>query len=196
MVTSSSASRCALTVLLAVGAISCKKIDRPRSLPATAVLVGTAQHYEFIDCSTPTSPPYLDCTVYNGSGAVLAKGYYTPSFAGPFDPRDPKEYLAFDGHQIRLTHDRRLELREPPRPPSVPPTASWGDNPLCGTYVDCKSAADQRYTCTVYQERSGAVVTSGTFLLQGETVARPRALCDVVSSGRIVVDGGYLQRTP
>ena len=157
-------------------------------------MVGTAEKYEFIDCTALGGDDY-DCRVFDSGGDPFALGYFHLS-SGTLDPRDEREYLGFDGHQIRLTHERRLELHEPPRPRSVPASAVWGDNPLCGTYVDCRSSADQRYACAVYQERSGAIITSGTFLLQAEAVTRPRALCDVVSSGRIIVDGGYLQRTP
>ncbi len=62
-----------------------------------------------------------DCTVFGATGIPLESGRFRLTH-GNFDPRNPDEYLVFDGSRILLKGDLRLEPLEPIRRLWDPPT--------------------------------------------------------------------------
>jgi hypothetical protein len=98
------------------------RIHRPAGLPPTAALVGTPEHYEFIDC-VPRGTDHYECTMFTGSGAPYATGRFRSSEA--FDLRDAGSYW-FDGSTVRLSGGRRLEPVEPVRFLTVPSASPAG----------------------------------------------------------------------
>lgn len=175
---------------------SCRREEpRPAGLPTTAVYVGTPKHWDYIDCSAIPVAAGFDCTVFNAAGTRVAVGYFAPASGASFNPRDPREYLAFDGSHIVLTGGRRLEVCEPPRPAGVPTTATWSGGPVCGTFAECSALPDRAFYCRVFQERTGAVLAAGRYQPRGAASGSLRAPC---AGDRITFsDGdGYLERTP
>jgi hypothetical protein len=95
------------------------RIQRPTGLPSTAILVGTPEHYEFIDC-VPGDADSYDCTMFTGRGVPYAAGRFRPT--GNVDLRDAGQYW-FDGSTVRLSGNRRLEPVEPVRFLTLPPAS-------------------------------------------------------------------------
>jgi hypothetical protein len=87
------------------------RIQRPAGLASTAILVGTPEHYDFIDCHLRDAGVY-DCTMFGASGAPYATGRFRG--AGNADLRDAGLYW-FDGSTVRLSGGRALEPVEPVR---------------------------------------------------------------------------------
>jgi hypothetical protein len=173
-------------------------MDRPEGIPASAVLVGTAKSYVFIDCVAAKANGDYDCTVYGGLGHTIASGVFGLKNATSFNPNANGEFLAFDGSDIILSKSRRLVVHEPPRPRDVPPSAVWGGGPSCGTFLDCRPAGGgSLFECTVFHERTGQAIARGMFVLHGDAGAEfqfPQS-CDAARGGRIFTAGGaYLER--
>ncbi len=97
-------------------------VPRPAGLPATAVLVGTLEHYEFIDC-VPRGSDQYDCTMFTGGGDPFAIGRFRST--DNIDLRDAGSYW-FDGSTVRLSTGRRLEPVEPVRLLTFAPASPRG----------------------------------------------------------------------
>jgi hypothetical protein len=189
-----------LSVYLVLALVGCRRPERPQGIPATAVAVGSAQHYQFINCTSILASA-IDCEIFNeGQGQLIATGRFrlVPSSA-PFNPVDAQEYVDFDGTSIVLTRGRRLEVIEPQRPSGVPTTAFWGGGPQCGSFVDCSQEnGGALYACSVFHERSGTLVSRGEYSLHGTPTGPFRAPCNFNTIHRLVsANGGpyYLQET-
>ncbi len=171
---------------------ACRKPERPQGIPATAVAVGGGKHYQFIDCGLVSGTDF-DCNVFSETqGQVVATGRFRlVPLSAPFNPVDAKEYFDFDGTNIVLTHGRRLEVIEPPRPAGVPTTATWAGGPRCGSFVDCSPEdAGALYQCSVFHERTGRLVAGGEYRLHGTPTGPFKAPCNVSVIHRLVSANG------
>jgi hypothetical protein len=180
-----------LGCLVAAAACS-RRPERPQGIPATAVAVGNPKRYEFIDCASVSGPDF-DCNVFSETrGQLIATGRFRllpPS--SPFNPVDATEYAYRDGPKIVLTHGRRLEAIEPPRPPGVPTTATWAGGPECGSFVDCSPEdVGALYQCSVFHERTGTLVARGEYRLYGTPTGPFKAPCNLSGVHRLVSANG------
>jgi hypothetical protein len=181
-----------LFLCLLIAACACRKADRPRGIPATAVAVGGAKHYQFVDCTRVSIVDY-DCNVFSEtSGQLIAAGRFrlSPSSAN-FSPIDANEYSDFDGTNIVLTFGRRLNIVEPPRPTGVPAAATWSGGPQCGSFVDCSfEDGGTLYQCSVFDERTGRTITHGHYRLHGTRTGAFQAPCNLSVVHRLVSANG------
>lgn len=181
-----------LLLVCLAAATACRRVGRPQGIPATAVAVGGPKHSQFIDCAHVSGSDF-DCNVFSETqGQLIATGRFrlVPASA-PFNFVDAKEYLDFDGTNIALTHGRRLEAIEPPRPPGVPTTATWAGGPRCGAFVDClPEDGGPQYQCSVFHERTGTLVTRGVYRLHGTPTGPFKAPCNLSVIHRLVSANG------
>jgi hypothetical protein len=194
-------SRLAAIVALVVtmclaGAAACRKIERPEGVPASAVALGTSKRFEFVDCAPAGAPRQYDCAVYRGSRDPVARGYFDLVGGEAFDPRAAAEYGGFNGTDIELTAGRKLRLREPSRPRGVPPSAVWGGGPQAGAFFDCAAGAEGSYACSIFEERTGALLARGAYALHGDAPSGRKSMSggNAATGGRIFVEpgGAYL----
>lgn len=61
---------------------------------------------------------------------------------------------------------------DPPRPTSVPASATWCGGPEGGAWVDCTSLGAGVVRCSIYADASGYVIDSGTWHNSAESRAR------------------------
>lgn len=178
-------------------ACACRGMTRPDGVPPSAVRLGTAAKYYFVNCEPNAEPRGYDCTVFGASGRRMARGTFELIGASAFDVRDPSEYLGFDGSQLNLTADRKLIVKPPRRPSSVPGSALWGGGPSCGAFLDCKTSQSSLH-CELFDEVTGESLADGQYIRQGNAdagLASPRT-CNVRNGDRIYLeDESFLEPT-